>query len=180
VTLAVVPNCEPARYGGVMLDGQRRVTRFAGRSTPAAGSFHFIGVQAAAAEAFRSLPEKRAINSIGDVYDRLVETRPGSVCGFVCDASFWDIGTVADYVATSRAFEREPFSLSNTSRIDASANLTRSIVWDDVEVGPQAKLDECIVTDGVRVPAGVSYRQVILMRGTGGAIVTFPAATARG
>jgi NDP-sugar pyrophosphorylase family protein len=180
VTLALVPNREPARYGGVMLDGARRVTRFAGRGGPVEGSFHFIGVQAASEEAFRSLPERRAINSIGDVYDRLIDTRPGSVRGFVCDASFWDIGTVADYVTTSRAFEEEPRHMSTTSRIDASASLTRSIVWDDVEVGPHAELDECIVTDGVHVPSGARYRHTILMRGTGGALIAVPAAPARG
>jgi NDP-sugar pyrophosphorylase family protein len=180
VTLAVVPNREPGRYGGVVLDRERRVTRFVGRGQPAAGSFHFIGVQVAAAEAFRSLPERRPINSIGDVYDRLIASRPGSVSGFVCSASSWDIGTVADYVTTSRAFEKGPSPISSTSRIDASASLTRSIVWDDVQVGPRAELDECIVTDGVSVPAGMRCRQMILMRGTGGALVTIPAANARG
>jgi NDP-sugar pyrophosphorylase family protein len=180
VTLAVVPNREPERYGGVMLDRERRVTRFVGRGRPAAGSFHFIGVQVAAAEAFRSLPEKHAINSIGDVYDRLIASRPGSVSGLVCSASFWDIGTVADYVTTSRAFEKGPSPVSSTTRIDASASLTRSIVWDDVQVGPHAELEECILTDGVRVPAGVRYRRMILMRGTGGALVTVPAASDRG
>lgn len=180
VTLALVPNREPARYGGVMLNRERRVTRFTGSGEAAAGSFHFIGVQAAAAEAFRSLPEGRAINSIGDAYNRLIDTRPGSISGFVCDASFWDVGTVADYVTTSRAFEKDTRPFSSTSRIDASASLTRSIVWDDVEIGPHAELDECIVTDGVHVPAGVSYRRTILMRGTGGTLVTVPVAPARG
>ena len=103
VTMAVTKNREPERYGGVLLDGTR-VTGFARRGSEAAGSFHFIGVQVAAASVFGDLPEKRAVASVGDVYDRLLASRPGSVQALICDAAFWDIGTVADYVRTSRAF----------------------------------------------------------------------------
>ena len=46
-------------------------------------------------------------------------------------------------------------------RIDATARVTRSILWDDIEVGPDCTLDECIVTDGVRVPPGAIYRRVL-------------------
>ena len=35
-------------------------------------------------------------------------------------------------------------------RIDPTARVSRSILWDDVEIGERRVLDECIVTDGVR------------------------------
>ena len=59
VTLALVPNQEPEHYGGVRLDAGSSVTGFVPRGQAAVGSFHFIGVQAAQAAAFRTLPAGR-------------------------------------------------------------------------------------------------------------------------
>jgi NDP-sugar pyrophosphorylase family protein len=104
VTLALVRNREPEKYGGVMLQ-QDIVTRFMGRGSVADGSYHFIGVQVAHADAFRSLPPGRPAQSIGELYDALIDRAPGAVRGFVSDAAFWDIGTIEDYERTSAEFE---------------------------------------------------------------------------
>jgi len=180
VTLALVPNREPRRYGGVRLDDERRVTGFASRGPAAEGSYHFIGVQVAHADAFRSLAAGVPVNSIGGAYDELVATRPGSIRGYVCDAAFWDIGTALDYWNTSFAFmDRDgddALARGQRVRVDASARVTRSILWDDVEVGPGCTLDECIVGDGVRVPAGTSYRRVVLVAANDGGLRVSPLA----
>ena len=47
VTMALVPNRHPDRYGGVRLDARGQVTGFARRGADARGSYHFIGVQLA-------------------------------------------------------------------------------------------------------------------------------------
>jgi mannose-1-phosphate guanylyltransferase len=166
VTLALVPNREWRRYGGVRLDAQQRVVEFVPRGPDAEGSYHFIGAQAVEAAVFASLPAGEPAASIGGVYDALIASRPGAVRGFVCDAEFWDVGTAADYWRMSRAFTERPGAAAPArARIDASARVTGSILWDDVAVGRDAVLDECIVTDGVEVPAGAEYRRVILVRG---------------
>jgi NDP-sugar pyrophosphorylase family protein len=173
VTLAVVPNREPHRYGGVRMAPDGSVAAFVG-SPDAEGSGHFIGVQVVRAEVFRELPDGEPRRSFGDVYDRLVARRPGSIRAWMCDASFQDIGTVGDYWATSTAFldQEHLNSIGRGGRLDPTARVTRSILWDDVEVGAGSTVDECIVTDGVRIPAGSAYRRAILLRGTNG-----PAAT---
>jgi NDP-sugar pyrophosphorylase family protein len=107
VTLALVPNREPHKYGGVVLDGGGAVTGFVPPGPAAEGSHHFIGVQVAQAEAFRDVPQGEPARSIGGVYDALIAARAGTVRGFVCDAAFWDIGTVADYERTSAELERQ-------------------------------------------------------------------------
>jgi mannose-1-phosphate guanylyltransferase len=177
VTLALVPNREPQRYGGVLLDDRSRAIGFARRGPAATGSFHFVGVQIVEADVFRPVPAGRPVSSIGDVYDKLLESRPGSVRGFVCDAAFWDIGTVADYLRTSRAFADDGAAPPEpAARIDPTARVARSILWNDIEVGPNADIDECILTDGVSVPKGAIWRQMILMRGTDGRLMTSPLA----
>ena len=160
VTLALVPNTEYLRYGGVILAADAQVTGWVSRGPAAAGSFHFIGVQIACADIFASLPAGVPAKSIGDVYDRLLTAQPGSVRGCVVEASFSDIGTVADYWKTSLALAGDP--------------RPAAILWDGVEIGEGAVLDECIVTDGVRVPAGATYRRAILLRTHGGGIAAEP------
>ena len=106
VTLALVPNHAFDDYGGVLLADDGHVTGFVGRGPAAKGSYHYIGVQAAHADAFGAIRPGDAAKSIGGVYDSLMASRPGSVRGFVSDASFWDIGTVDDYRRTDGAFSK--------------------------------------------------------------------------
>jgi mannose-1-phosphate guanylyltransferase len=165
VTLALIPNEEPLRYGGILLDGESRVTGFVRRGPAAVGSFHFVGVQAVNAGAFAWLPAGEPFSSIGYAYDRLIAEFPGSIRGFVTSADFQDIGTVADYVRTSRAY---PARVGSNVRAHPSSRVSNTIIWDNVEIGPDCTLDECIVTDDVVLPAGAAWRRMILMNGPAG------------
>jgi len=49
-----------------------------------------------------------------------------------------------------------------------------TIAWDNVEIDEAANLQDCIVTDGVRVPAGARYAHAILMRDGAGGILALP------
>src|SRR5207253_7162165 len=74
VTLALVPNLEFERYGGVMLNAEGDVTGFVRRGQSAKGSYHFIGVQVAHASVFASLAPGEPAQSIGGIYDALIKT----------------------------------------------------------------------------------------------------------
>src|SRR4029078_4021343 len=104
VTLALVPNREFTRYGGWTLEGSGAITGFVPRGPSAEGTGHYIGVQIAHASAFNDVRAGEAANPIGGAYDRLIATRPGLVGAFMCDAQFWDVGTINDYWRTSHAF----------------------------------------------------------------------------
>jgi mannose-1-phosphate guanylyltransferase len=162
VTLALVPNREFTRYGGVCLDEHGIVTGFIGRGPAAAGSFHFIGIQVVHASAYDALAPGAAARSIGGVYDALMARERGAVRGFVSDASFWDVGTTADYWNTSWTFGHGEDHRGARAQIDPSARVTRSILWDDVTVGAEAVLEECVVTDRVSIPPRSTYRRAIL------------------
>jgi hypothetical protein len=123
----------------------------------------------ASAEAFRWLPPGEAINSIGAAYDRLMTDRPGCLAGFVSNAGFWDIGTVADYINTSRALSAPGAESARravpipTVHADPTADFATSILWDHITIERDVRLEECIVTDRVVVPAGAVYRRSILI-----------------
>lgn len=175
VTLALVPNTRFMHYGGVLLSDSGAVTGFVRRGPSAAGSFHFFGSQLVNRRVFAELRAGVPAQSIGDVYDRLIAEHPGSVQGFACDARYWDIGTVNDYWKTSRSFQAGAANTTGQNvRINGSASVQRSILWDDIDVGDRAVIDECIVTDGVRIEPGTMYRRSILMRGDDGQLIATP------
>ena len=106
VTMALVPNREPEKYGGVRMGDDGSISGFVARGPQAAGSYHFIGVQVAEAAVFADLKDGEAVNSTHGVYDALIASKPGSVRGYLCRASFWDIGTPDDLARTDAAFGR--------------------------------------------------------------------------
>jgi len=165
VTLALTPNVAPLKYGGVRLDGNARVIGFAPKGPEAAGSYHFVGVQAVAASTFGSVRAGAVANSIGGLYDRLLVERPGSIVGFVSNWSFVDIGSVADYIRASAFLAASSPSepTNHTVVIDATASLADSIVWNDVRVGADAVITRCVITDGVSIPAGSRFADQILI-----------------
>ena len=104
VTMALVPNRAPDRYGGVRMGEDGQISGFVSRGTQAVGSYHFIGVQVAQSEVFADLKDGEVINSTRGVYDILIASQPGSIRGYLCEAAFWDIGTPEDYAATDAHF----------------------------------------------------------------------------
>jgi NDP-sugar pyrophosphorylase family protein len=168
VTLALVPNREFLRYGGVRLDAAHRVIGFTPRGPRAEGTYHYIGVQLADAAVFDAAPPGEPSHSIGGIYDALIAADPDAIVGFVSDASFFDVGTAADYWRTSMAFAAPAGaspSVGRHPRIAPTARVTNSILWDDVQVEDDAVVDECIVADRVCVAAGTEHRREILIAG---------------
>ena len=174
VTMAVTRNAEPQRYSGLRVTEDGTVLGVVPRGSTDA-SCHFIGVQIAHASAFADIPAGAAANSVGDVYDTIIASRPGAIRAHHCEARFWDIGTVADYWHTSRLFASTTSGAPTPGAHGGSdAQLTDCIIWNNVEVGARAVLDRCIVTDNVRVPDDAEYVRRILMRAADGGVVAQP------
>lgn len=164
ITMAVVPNTQPEKYGGVLVDAHGVVTGFTRRGT-IAPSYHFIGVQVAGAEAFASLEDGTPAESVSELYPSLIHARPGAVRAHVSSAELLDIGTPNDYLLTSLLVaQREGRDTLHGAgaRIDPTARVEASILWDDVEVGEGVMLRQCIVSDGVRIPAETSWTGVTI------------------
>ncbi|MBI4886496.1 MAG: NDP-sugar synthase [Acidobacteria bacterium] len=169
VTMAVVPHDEPEKYGGVLVDADGAVAGFTPRGGPS-GSFHFIGIQVADARAFASVPPGAVAESVGALYPALISARRGAVRASVCRAEFCDVGTPSDYLRASLLLaRREPQATLRgaRTRIDGTARVEDSVVWDDVEVGAGALIRRSVVTDRVQVPAGTTWIGVTLRRANG-------------
>jgi len=169
VTMAVIPNPRPDKYGGVVISNDRWVTQFT-RAASAQPSYHFVGIQIAEAHAFESLADSVPAETVNGIYRRMIAADPRSIGAFVCDASFRDIGTPSDYLDTSiHLAGSEGDRLAGGSRIDIdpTAAVVRTAIWDDVTIGAAADLTDCIVCDGAVVPAGARYQRCAILPAAG-------------
>ena len=166
VTMAVVPNTEPEKYSGVGVGPDGAFTGWVPRGSREP-SYHFIGVQVAEPAAFASVRADTP-SEVRTLYPALVAARAGAVRAFRTQASFIDIGTPSDYLETSLLLAaREGIDTSAGAEIGPTARIERSILWDDVIVEDGAMLQECVVTDGVRVPADTSWHGVTIRVASG-------------
>jgi NDP-sugar pyrophosphorylase family protein len=114
---------------------------------------------------FEDLPDGVRTESVGSVYPRLMAAAPGSVRAFVSEATFRDIGTPADCLRTSielAAIEGDRLT-GKDLRAASTAVIERSAVWDDVTVADNARLTECVVADGARIPAGAVFERCAIV-----------------
>ena len=170
VTMAVIANPDPLHYGGVLVDGDGRVTGFTPPG-PANRGWHFIGVQAVDSTVFAPLNPDEPSDTVNRVYRDAIARDPGTIRALITDASFSDIGTAADYLETCLALARHE-GLGDTllgarSVVGTGARVSRSVLWDDVVVGDDAVLDECVVADGVAVPGRTHVARRVLTRRMG-------------
>jgi NDP-sugar pyrophosphorylase family protein len=169
VTMAVIPNPRPDKYGGVLVSDGGWVAGFT-RAGSARESYHFVGVQVAQATAFESLPAAAPAETVTGIYPRMIAAEPHSIAAFVSHASFRDIGTPADYLDTSIQIansEGDRLVSGRHVEIHASASVARTAIWDDVTIGADAELVECIVCDGAIIPAGARYRRCAILPAAG-------------
>lgn len=166
VTMALIPNPEPARFGGVLADDAGWITGFCRRADPRP-SFHFFSAQLVARSVFAALPDGVPAESVLQVYPRLIAEQPRRLKAFVCDAPFIEVGTPADYRRIHQRLAVEdgvsPWTPGARAAIEPTARLDEAILWDDVTVGAGAQLARVVVADGVRVPAGLAVTDACLV-----------------
>ncbi len=161
VTMAVVPNPSPHRYGGLQLDGDC-VTGFVPRGHTGS-NWHFVGVQVAAARVFADLPDNVPGETVSGIYRDMLAHTPGRVRAWRAPAGGLDVGTPLDYLNAALAYEHVEPGSTRQGSIAASARLTRTVVWPDAVVGPDVVLDRTIVAGPVRVPAGFEAAGAVLV-----------------
>jgi NDP-sugar pyrophosphorylase family protein len=175
VSMALIPNPRPDKYGGVLLDDRHAVTAFTRRGSPEP-SFHFIGPQVVNADVFADLPDGVPAESVLEVYPRLMRNERGAVRGFVGDWSFRDIGTPADLLETSLAMAAADGRPDRPRwgarvRVDPSARVVRSVLWDDVTIGAGAEIVDCVIADGVTIPPGARHARSAIVEHAGSLLV---------
>jgi mannose-1-phosphate guanylyltransferase len=163
VTMAVVPNPAPDHYNGIKLDTGSIVRGFVPRGQ-AQGTWHFIGVQIVEARVFADVPDGETSETVAGIYRDRIAAGTTSIRGYCVDLPFVDVGTPRDYLAAALALAGpgSDNAVETGSRIDGTARLTRSVVWQRSSVGPGCVLEDCVVAD-VSLPAYFRASRAVLV-----------------
>jgi NDP-sugar pyrophosphorylase family protein len=161
VTLAVIPNPKPDHYNGLIADEEGRVTRRVLRGH-AEDSWHLVGVQVASRSVFAEIPEGVPMETTGDIYQKRWLARPGSVRIHRTSATFFDVGTPADYLDTALHFAVGAPGSGTPPVAVPSPGLASTVVWPGAELGTDVELTRCIVLGDVRVPSGTRASNAII------------------
>lgn len=128
---------------------------------------HFIGVQVAERAAFAEAPRDTPSEVLRWLYPRLCADGAERVRVWKTSASYHDIGTPAVYLDTAATFARlegRPLDRGLPVAIHQSADVTDSVLWDGVVVGPRAVIRGCVIGDGVIVPEGTRLERAAVVR----------------
>lgn len=164
VTLASTPEAR-AGYNALAVDALGRfagVTRAGVAPAPHVAGFrhvHFIGVQVVERRAFAAVSPDQPCETLTHVYPGLCADEPGAVRVHAASVVFHDIGTPADYLSTVRtlaAAEGRALDRGRRAHVDATAAVHDSVLWDDVTVGPRARVRGSVLADGVVLPPGIA------------------------
>ena len=186
VTLAVVPNPDPAHYNGIVMDSDRRISGFVprGHSTE---SWHFVGIQVVKAAVFEPLPDGVPAETVAGIYRDRIAAGGARIFAYPVPAEFFDIGTARDYLAAAAALAPADLVAAG-AEVSPQARVRDSIVWAGSSVGAGAMLERCVVA-GASVPPGLEAENAVLIpawavragdntRVTGG-VAVFPVSSRR-
>lgn len=200
-TLLVVDNREPDRYTPLQAEGDS-ITRFGGEGP---SPLLYTGVCALSPDLLRRIPPGEA-SLVTDLWQPLLAA--GRRIGFVRhERAFADLGRPCDFLRASlealagafplsrgggtfdpasRLLALEPpadfhavSSVLGRARVGPEARIEESVVFDGVEIGSGARLTRCVAAGGV-IPPAARHEDALLWGRPGEAAAALPMEEARG
>jgi len=154
---------EAGGFAGIRRAGAATNGEAGGRS-----GVHFMGAQVVERRAFTSLDPGTPAETVKELYPGLVAAAPASVRVWHSDASFFDVGTPAEYLRTAQLIAAglgQPLDRGPGAHVDPTADVTGSVLWDSVRIGARASVRNCVIADGVAVPPdAVLARSTVVRR----------------
>lgn len=128
----------------------------------------FTGIHILEPEIFDYIPRGVASDSVKDVYPKAM-AEGKAVMGYVAEdsASWYELSTLERYWAISAEFMKrdgQTMTIDEGCAIDATATVSRSILWKRVRVEAGAQLIDCVVGDDVIIPANSKFERAVIVR----------------
>ena len=157
-TLVLLPNTRRERFSIVETE-DGRVTRFGGMPDPAAAGptpLMFTGIHIMEPRIFDYIPRGVFSDSVTHVYPPAMANGE-IIAAHVADGRWRELSTLKRYLEISiemlKETDRSYFAGAN-SAVSSSAEVSESVLWDNVEVGSGAVVNRCVLADNVRVSGG--------------------------
>jgi mannose-1-phosphate guanylyltransferase len=189
-TLIVRSHDPAAGYRPLHVSRTGRVAGLAGRSWGRArvSPRTFTGIHLVEPDVLAAIPQRRACDMNADVYPSLLDEDPEAVGSWNHEGWWFEGGNPGLYLEMNvRMLSRtartavvgpgffidqdarlERCVIGERARIEANARVIESVLWNGVTVRQGASLNRCIVTDGVELPIGKTWRNSLIMAGEDG------------
>jgi NDP-sugar pyrophosphorylase family protein len=170
-TLVLRPNPLHERFSEVEITPDGRISRFAGFPSPqTAGTrpapLMFTGIHILDPAIFKYIARGVFSDTVRDVYPAAMAAGE-LIAAYVAEGDWYEVSTLERYLSVSLGFlarEGHSYVIDEGTEIEPGALVERSVIWKNVRVARGAEVIECIVGDGVTIPAGESYRRAVIVR----------------
>ena len=165
-TLVLLQNTKRERFSVVEID-KRNVTGFGGMPdnrcrTP----LMFTGIQILEPRIFDYIPRGVFSHSTTDVYPQAIANGE-TIAAHVATGTWRELSTLKRYLDISVEMLNErgqTYVAGRNCEVASTAEVIDSVLWDNVTVGSNTYVRGCILGDGVRISAGCSFRNAVVVR----------------
>jgi NDP-sugar pyrophosphorylase family protein len=131
---------------------------------PAAPPLMFTGIHIVEPVVFDYI-EPGVYSDVVQVFYRRAIAEGKKIAAHIAAGTWYELSTIPRYLDISLAMMQNGtvFKGSGCS-ISASADVRNTVMWDDVRIGADTRLDRTIIADGVRIEDGSSFKNVAIVR----------------
>lgn len=184
-TLVLLPNAGRERFTKILAE-EGLFRSLGGMPNPnedsAEAPLMFTGIQILEPRIFEYIPRGVFSHSTTDVYPQA--TAAGErVAVHVASGKWYELSTLKRYLdisLTLLAERGQTVFAGKRSVIENYANISHTILWDDVTIERGAKIERAIIGDGVKIRSGESIKDAAVVRAELVSGVTAPAKALKG
>jgi len=168
-TLVLLPNTKRERFT-VVEQSNELLKGFGGMPNVTSSEtdvpLMFTGIQLLEPEIFDYIPHGVFSHSTTDVYPQAV-AKGERIAVHVAKGTWYELSTLQRYLDISLALLAErhlSFTVGANCEISDGAEISQSVLWDNVVVAPEARVKRAVLGDGVRIRAGEAIVNAIVVR----------------
>src|ERR1041384_6275765 len=165
-TLVLLRNRKRERFSVVHVE-QGRITGFGGMPEGNGDEpLMFTGIQLLEPRIFDYIPRGVFSHSTTDVYPQAIANGE-TIAAHVAHGTWRELSTLRRYVDISVEMLTETddkYPAGHNCDIASTAQVSDSVLWDNVIVGSNAYVRNCVLGDNVRISPGCSFRNAVVVR----------------
>lgn len=179
-TLVLRANTQRERFSIVNTVSDNSVTGFGGMPAKESNNVYdcspsierattplmFTGIQILEPAIFSYIPAHGFSHTVTDVYPQAI-ARGERVVAHIADGAWYEMSTIERYLDISLVMMRREnltYLCGENCLLAATAYVTNCVLWDDVVIEEGARLVECVLGDGVRIPARSQFNCSAIVR----------------
>lgn len=131
---------------------------------PAEAPLMFTGIHILEPEVFEYI-QPGVYADIVQVFYRKALADGKRIAAHVATGTWYELSTIPRYLDISLAMMTSGTVCTGSGcSIADTAMVTNSVIWDDVTIGENARLDRTIIADGVKIEKGAVFQNVAIVR----------------